>query len=375
MKTLPRSTLGAPLTAQPPHGALRPRKTLEQSGQHGSLNLMRTFGSARRRCPRTWNALRTSLLPITLAWSLLGGLASAQVTRGYITIESRVGESQSAYVGTIAAVTNLDTAAIGRFELELTVDVSEVLKGDKTTTLRLGMKTVLPLECLEAYAKHQTRFLWFVMPKWPGGAAFDSWVVADDRSTSSLVWDWRRLGPEVSEHKGFSSQQDGINLFSMDFQVLDTPAKIVAVARGYAAAHPGLQESLGFDIPWSIAALCGPPSEIANQFYVPIVPELETGARNLLTNPKALLSRGAGGRLGVRPENADTYTENELATLRRSGIKALAHFKSSENTALLKRYRDDPSVRDNVYEVLVAWGVQVPKPAEEDKTPGKGTKP
>jgi hypothetical protein len=180
---------------------------------------------------------RGSLAFASLACGLLAIPAWGQ---GYVTIEGRVGESQAVYAGTITAVTHLDSDYGSRFEL--TVHVDEVLKGSRIDALKLGIRTVLPFALLQAFARNHTQFLWFVLPKGQGADA-GAWVVPGGALAPPLTWNWLRLGREVSERREFSSQEDRGNLFAMDFRVLDTPEKILYVARQSAKETPVVPQS------------------------------------------------------------------------------------------------------------------------------------
>jgi hypothetical protein len=97
-----------------------------------------------------------------------------------------------------------------------------------------------------------------------------------------------------------------------------------------------------------------------NTLVVPVVPELQALARRLLIAPEEILAMAPDrpSYRGIRQDKTLALTQ-----LRRSGIFALAPFKTRDNVSLLARYLDDPAspVREAALEVMTFWDETEPR--------------
>ena len=321
---------------------------------------------------------------------IVGIVASAfsQVNRTYTSLESKVGEAESVYRGTIIDISRPKgvpisiEASTGHGEtFELTVKVDETIKGRTAQTLTLGIKTIVPLACYQAYAREKTSFIWFINAGDAPVEWNDSWVLRgytpkalSSKNTGPATkrfWESQRLGLDVPEHLGFSDG-DGMSVFTMDFKVLTSEQDIIACARVFAKRHPKVVKSIQFEIPQWVGNWCGRPAD-RNSLYAPVVPELEKVGQWLAVSPSILLERTS--------VSAPDLTQNNEESLRLMGIHILRNFKSAKNQELLKKFLDDSTftvldqkvkiyrVRQAAFDVLKSWGTKVLKPVIEEKLP------
>lgn len=292
-----------------------------------------------------------------IAWSA----PHAQRGRSYHTIESRVAAAESVHLGKVvkfemidpgspASASQLTKHATYRFQ----VSVEETLKG--APAKRLALTSGVPfVGDASVLIRERTPILFF--------------IVAGDPVKQEIAyprWQVQTLAPSTC-HLNAVQVKDGIKLFSMDFAVLKTKDEILRLARGFARKYPqGIQETVLVHVDQDVAARGGPPAD-ANGVLVPVVPELEQLARNLIIDPYGAL------RSAPRP--------NELANLhaawyRKQGLELIRPFKSERNIAIVKKYLDDPAVRgeyradgtsrpeywvrDAALQTLKEWSVNAP---------------
>ena len=104
----------------------------------------------------------------------------------------------------------------------------------------------------------------------------------------------------------------------------------LARARAYARQSTKPLPIHSIRIPRAVADRCRPSGDF-NDLCVPVEPALERTAKRLIASPRDFLPK------------KDEKDSHALSQLRVGGVDALRHFKSAENTALLRSLLDDPT--------------------------------
>jgi hypothetical protein len=310
---------------------------------------------------------------ILLVLALAAGPADAQVGRTYLTLEARIAEADGVVVGSVAKVARTVLVPPGGkapdgvvfpdgiVEYTALVKADEVLKGDFKENLTLTQTASAFDHRFDEWAKARTPFLWFI-----------------SRQKDSIhIGGPLRLGAAVPAEAGYRS---GIAppVFSADFTVLKDGKEILARARAYARESAKPLPIHKIVIPRAVADRCNPSGDF-NVLCVPVEPALERTAKRLIASPREFLPKKAEGDLRA------------LSQLRVGGVDALRHFKSAENTTLLRSLLDDATetlqtaeqgapngttikrypVRAKAYEILTDWGMDVLMPVTEVVVPIK----
>lgn len=286
---------------------------------------------------------------------LLGFVCSSQAQRNpvYTSLEYFLGTSEAVYVGTVSDLSepqNVD----GDFGSVVTVETTETIKGPQQKTLKLFHYDVAQYKPYAAWKQKQEKCLWFVRKN-------------GDKSPNK-GWNALPLDPN-----GSSRALPVVGYFTFDFHLLTTPKQVLSAARAYAQQNTGIAKvhSLSY-MPNLVAKLF--PYNTGGEVLVPIVPELEKAAIQMIQSPdKVLPSQKQLPKLSSK-EYQRLRTQDE-GNLRQVGIQALAKFKSDRNIELVKKYLNDPfiaeywdneknvySVRKVAYETLTKWDVKVEKP-------------
>jgi hypothetical protein len=316
--------------------------------------------------------LRRSIL-ILLGVALAAGRADAQTTVTYWTLEARIGEAEGVVRGPIAKVSRKVIVPPGGqtpdgtpwpdgiVEYTITVKVDEVLKGNTKDNVEFVRRTSALDTTYDEWFKARTPFLWFLARN------------KEAVSVSGAL----RLGEPVAAEATYRTGYEP-PLFSMDFTVLKGATEILPRARAYARQSPKPVPTHTMTIPRDVAQRCRPSGD-ANFLIVPADASLEQTARRLITSPHDC----------VKDDKLDSHSRYQL---RLAGVNALRHFKSNGNTTLLRSLLDDPTtvfetidegprkgttikrypVRAQSYDILTAWGVDVPRPVTEVIIPPDG---
>ena len=195
-------------------------------------------------------------------------------------------------------------------------------------------------------------------------------------------WSVIRLGPSVPEERGFTPLPPPIQ--TMNLKVLKKPEDILKAARAAVAGagKRGRTRNHAVDLPRGIMQATGTSGD-ATRLIVPIDPRLEATARHWIESPEDIPLR-----LGV-VESREEAMRFYSGLLRLEGVRALRHFKSDENVAILKGLLDDPAfwhqtgeehdrvgitekvyyVRRAAFETLREWGVEVESPVLRESVP------
>jgi hypothetical protein len=310
---------------------------------------------------------------ILMAVAFATASAEAQLGRTYRSLEARIAEADGVVVGPVEKVSrkvivppggkapNGVAFPDGIVEYTAAVKVDEILKGDVKENLTFTRTASAFDNRLDEWAKARTQFLWFL-----------------DREKGTVhVGGPIRLGAAVPAEAGYRS---GIAppFFAMDFAVLKDGKEILARARAYAKKSTKRLPIHQITIPRVVADRCSPSGDF-NSLCVPVEAALEQTAKRLIASPQDFVPK---------KDKLDARARGEL---RLGGVDALRHFKSAENTALLRSLLEDPTevvqpseagagtnttvkrypIRAKAYEILTGWGVNVPRPVIEEVVPKK----
>ncbi len=212
----------------------------------------------------------------------------------------------------------------------------------------------------------------YYAPGWPGQAHPLETLDAD------CLWflgPWPEMNngpvPEVGAFYGYQEWMDQAwfpledsqpyphAVFTMDVQVLDTPAQILAHTRIFCASPPSEPlASAQFEIPREVALRTGRAGD-ANGLVVPVVPRLEALARAWI-KCEAEWYPEPGGSEEWEPERLRAWRERATqinAAQTFAGLRAISAFKSAENIALLKSCAEGDSFdADWAQRILLEWG-------------------
>jgi hypothetical protein len=202
-----------------------------------------------------------------------------------------------------------------------------------------------------------------------------------------------RLGPIVPAEKNYGPPGQGLwplPLFTLDLKVIGEPEALLTATRAAALEGRGREkaEMHRLDVPHVVMSKTGQVGD-ANALFLPVDQHLEDLARRIIRSPGDYITPA-----DFRPAIDDASRKNNANWLRISrdllraeAVKALRHFKSDENIALLKPLLNDPAtlkgtqfdgekqiklgreyyIRKAAYETLRDWGVPVAEPVLREK--------
>ena len=315
-----------------------------------------------------------------VAWVLIAGRGSAQMGYQACSLEWLVADSD---VVVRASVSKVERVPIPNPEPKMyrepedwrtvTLTVHETLKGDRAESLAFTESALGSDRIYEGWKDAGREQLWFLVRDKERGEGDDAG--ADRAAARSRLkphgggWSVIRLGPPVPEERGFVSMPPPI--FTMDLNVREKPKDILEAARGAVAegGKRGQVQGHGIDLPRGVMQRSGRSGD-ANSLCVPIDRRLEGLARRLI---------GSSG--DFLPEAERTYADQ----LRLEGVRALRHFSSEKNVALLKTLLEDPAwsihvspagtrekvydLREAAYETLRSWGILLAEPVLREGVP------
>ena len=355
-------------------------------------------------------ALATGVL---LAGGMIAGAQDFSSVH-YRSLEARVAQSPSVVHGTI---TNVSGTALhpgeehAAYSYTILVKVEEVLKGNiDRKELKFSINGFQRWRDLERWGDEQASFLWFL----------DETGRMGDHDMEANEDRWIYLGPTVpGKAAGDTRNLDPI--YSMDMTHLTDAKEILTRARAFAAGRFEVTKFESFNLA-EVTKMLGPSpvNNLGAWLEVPVAPPLEPLARRLVETPEdfvfaqgnksdlqvlSLLREDGMKALGhfktaanialvektalhliAAPRDfvpADAAPDAAaLSELRLQGIGDLRDYKTAENIKLLKSLLSDPEVthpgntrdkyylvRARAYDVLKAWGVDVPEPVTVEKVP------
>jgi hypothetical protein len=279
-------------------------------------------------------ALSTALAPsraaaeINVADSLEWMVADAElVVRGVVSaVDKQRGEGQVMWY-------------------RVTLRVSETLEGKRSRTVRFVVRH-LHGETPEVWRQKRTELLLFLISS--------KRRLADDPGYGVEPFALRERDAVVRLRARGSDP-----VYTLDFAKLTGRAEILKAARRAVAAGASASKSHNLDVPVSSPAYGALWSGSAVWLVAPVGPTLE--------------------KLGQQ------WTGSSDVSQREEGVKALAHFRSPTNVALLRKLLADPGfveistsngppvrrfiVRAAAFETLGSWGVHVQQPVLERPAP------
>lgn len=330
----------------------------------------------------------------------------------YRSLEARIAKSPSVVHGTVTNVTGAELHPgedRGAYSYTILVKVEEVLKGKiDRKELKFSINGFQRWPDLERWGEERASFLWFL----------DETGRMGDHDMEANEDRWIYLGPTVAgKAAGDTSNLEPV--YAMDMTHLTDPKEILSRARAFAAGRYEVAKYESFNLA-EITKVMGPypGSNLGAWLEVPVAPPLEALAKRLIGTPgdfvtaqenkndlqvlsmlredgmKALghfktagniaLVEQTARRLITTPRDfipADAAPDAEaISGLRTHGIGDLRDYKSAENIKLLKSLLSDPEVthpggtrdkyylvRARAYDILKEWGVDVREPVVVEK--------
>lgn len=318
-------------------------------------------------------------------------VAEAQPGGGatFTSLEARMIQARVVFRGTITNVsdavihTNNQFSRVGIFTNQpvhnyeihnytFTLTVDEVLKGNcPHQPLEFTVNHVSKWEELEKSAAERVSYLWFVNDsKKTIGADFFSGL-----NPPNNIF----LGPALPGRKDDRGFGDFPRVYGMDMNLLTNRDDILARARAFTKKRMDSARFHKFYLP----ELSTSDHYFSSCYLtVPVEPSLEKTAKHLIAAPDDFIFR----------KDEPAFHSQWRCDLRAEGVNALQYFKSAENIRLLKSLLDAPdywpirdwsaklnvtnkiySVRNNAYEVLKGWDVDVLKPVTKESVQAKET--
>jgi hypothetical protein len=270
----------------------------------------------------------------------------------------------------------------------VTLKVHETLKGDAMTVTFSERKLTFDKR-YEGWREANSEQLWLFVRN----EKFDETAKTEDRGPDQRFplrmrdWGWSlvRLGPPDPVEKDVKSSPPPV--FTLGLQVIEKPPEILAAARAAAKQSPGRAAENGhlINLPREVMQRSGRNGD-ANSLTVPIDAHLETLARHFIKSPRDFLVRARGFKDEAARLDYERWELSEANLLRHEGVKALAHFKSDDNVALLKPLLSDSAswqitprdetqpavvreffIRKEAYDVLSRWELKVARPVISER--------
>ncbi|MEQ1824053.1 MAG: hypothetical protein ABL949_16205 [Fimbriimonadaceae bacterium] len=292
---------------------------------------------------------------------LLCASVCCQVRPVYSSVESYAAGAKLICVGKIAKIEDVvikspDMISHSYKAIELTIEVSETLKGQQQKTIKAHRYGKDDKQTYEAIRKAGADFVWFV----PGG-----------ESTAGFPKDTARtefcLEPDLSEYKPLAGLAIG-----MDFTMLRSRQDLLARIRNFLKENPAAKAGVALLTPLPGQSLTG-----WVDFLVPLGPWTEKLAVRMITKPDSFTFGPPVGN-PYDPASAPEWRKSKAGMLRTEGLILLQHFKSDLNIGLVTRHLNDSSivmkqkygkpittyywVRDAAYRLLRLWKVKVDQP-------------
>lgn len=210
---------------------------------------------------------------------LLYAIVNPQIGRQYLSLEAMVGSSETVVVGRISSVEFKVPNGKQYRWVNMTVQVDEVIKGEKTDTLTFTSQLTHRDEVFTQWREFETKMLIFIQYQ-EEGIIRDPWFVRLD-DTKDEIEDKRHLS-------------DWNALYSMDFRLLDSSKKILTAARKFMKKHKGQVEALRVSGYPLVRSPRFPSQADANRMLLPNVPELKKMAMQMIEHPEIMMKRLRG---------------------------------------------------------------------------------
>lgn len=315
-------------------------------------------------------SLRLICLALWLT-GLSGGLvrpAFAQHHPVYSSLEAQFTEADSVCIGTIAEVGEPQPTKYGTPIMQVTLDVTETLKGEKHKRYPVFLYLYSRSNArsiLQEKSRKRTPLLAFIRHR------------RNDQTDADGPDRTAELFPINPTEDDSNSEIPTVGYFSMDFRLLRTPRQVLDAVHRYAKKAPKTATMHAFIyIPDLIRKQF--PYSTGGELLVPVAPQLEPIARRMILTPASFLPAESEVH-NVSHTEYLAFQPVDEGNLRRIGVQALAHFQSKANIELLKRQLSDPfierrtdptwegekdvySVRKFAFDTLKKWGVKVAEP-------------
>lgn len=277
--------------------------------------------------------------------ALLVASGLCQVRPVLSSVESYAASAKVICVGKIAKI---EDVKVDSWEaIELTIEVTETLKGRAARTITAQRDRRWDKARFEAAWKAGADFVWFV----PKDTARNEFCLEIDHS------DYRKLG--------------GLAI-GMDFTVLSSRQKLLGRIRRFLKENPGANGGAALLTPVPGQSLTG-----WVDFLIPLCPWAGKLAVRMITKPDSFAFGTPTGN-PYDPASEPIWLKSKEGMLRAEGLILLQHFPSASNIRLAKRCLNDGSiamkqshgkpittyywVRDAAFRLLSRWNVDVERP-------------
>jgi hypothetical protein len=322
------------------------------------------------------------------------GPARAQVGYTTTTIEGMVAGADVVVRARVAKVVGGPVEDRRRWQ-SVTLRVEETIRGPARDAILFARQVLASDRIFEAWRESGREHLWFLVradgPEGPVVAGKPDLAAGHLLELARVV----RLGPPVPAEADFGPPGQGpwtLPIFDHDLTLLAEPGGILRASRTAAAGWRGRKpaEFHPIDMPRAVMARTGRSGD-ANRLDVPVGPNLEALARRMIASPGDFIAPSDFGtpKDEAGRGHAETWLRFTRDLLRREGVKALGHFRSEANIAMIRPLLSDPAhrvlnktenghtvlkdglpipigreyyVRKEAYETLHAWGVGVARP-------------
>lgn len=292
---------------------------------------------------------------------LVGASGLCQVRPVYSSVESYAADAKLICVGKIAKIEDViiksqDVRSQSWEAIELTIEVSETLKGQRQKAIKAHRYDKDAKTAYEEARKAGADFIWFV-PSGEPPAGFPR-----DTARNEFC-----LEPDLSEYKPLAGLAIG-----MDFTILRTRKELLGRIRTFLKENPDAKGGAGLQTPVPGQSLTG-----LVDFLIPLCPWAEKLAVRMITKPESFKFGLPAGNPDD-PADAPIWLKSKEGMLRTEGLILLQHFKSAANIRLARRYLADDSiamkqkygeplttyywVRDAAHRLLTLWNIKVEQP-------------
>jgi len=243
------------------------------------------------------------------------------------TVEAIVGNSQWVHAGTIRKlVADPEKLPYNRSRYHLVVHVDETLKGPSQDELRFDIVTGLH-EIVSDLHKKAVPMLWISPPKEPSmlDCLRSKMEIEQDGSSPEFLW-FRLHVPGVTDRHTDLDEK----VFGMDFRVISSWDKFLALARAFAKKHPKVVDLLHFAMPNNVSLMCGDYNAYG-LLSVPKVAAFKTVAQEMMSDPRRLIAEAK--RNSQELYKNKWVTEQDLAALRERGAWLLEKLRQPADGA------------------------------------------
>jgi hypothetical protein len=332
------------------------------------------------------DAKRAIVFVVASILALAARAADAQYREGFLSLESRVAESDAVVRGTVDDV-KFKPLNDGHGWLTVVIDVRETIKGTNTPKLEFAIWSDGIEDELPRWKKSGQEILWFLSRDKARKAQVQDESKQLPAPTEWVPASWYPIELAKSRSARVLTTQPPA-VFLMDLTVREKPEEILTATRSIVqqqGSNPPLRRHQ-IAISHALAEQSGSAGD-ANDVIVPVDARLEANARKWISTPGEVVDRLDKSQVKDKHQR-DEWLAYERDNLREQGVRALKYFPSDENIVLLRGLLNDPAwisetrnrdgveitnkvyhIRKAAYAVLNKWDVPVERPHISEPAP------